>query len=91
MTRAGYTIAITRFVRRPRRDLPLAVAAVRRSSSPVTCLPTRTASASHWMPLDGIRSARLMREWRVLYVVDDHRRTVTVRAVVHRRDAYRPH
>jgi mRNA-degrading endonuclease RelE of RelBE toxin-antitoxin system len=32
-----------------------------------------------------------MREWRVLYVVDDEKQIVTVRGVVHRRDAYRPH
>jgi mRNA-degrading endonuclease RelE of RelBE toxin-antitoxin system len=30
-----------------------------------------------------------MREWRVLYVVDDAARRVTVRAIVHRRDACR--
>jgi mRNA-degrading endonuclease RelE of RelBE toxin-antitoxin system len=41
------------------------------------------------LPLDGVHSARLMREWRVLYVIDDDKRIVTVRAVVHRRDAYR--
>ena len=36
-----------------------------------------------------VRSARLMREWRVLYVVDDEEPTVTVRSIAHRRDAYR--
>jgi mRNA-degrading endonuclease RelE of RelBE toxin-antitoxin system len=30
-----------------------------------------------------------MREWRVLYVVDDEQLTVTVRSILHRRDAYR--
>jgi mRNA-degrading endonuclease RelE of RelBE toxin-antitoxin system len=32
-----------------------------------------------------------MREWRILYVVDDEKHLVTVRGVVHRRDAYRSH
>lgn len=40
-------------------------------------------------PLDGLHSARLMREWRILYAIDDDARTVTVRSIRHRRDAYR--
>jgi mRNA-degrading endonuclease RelE of RelBE toxin-antitoxin system len=40
-------------------------------------------------PLRGIYSARVMREWRLLYVVDEDLRRVTVRAISHRRDAYR--
>ena len=43
------------------------------------------------LPLDGVHSTRLMREWRVLYVIDDDARTVTVRSIAHRRDAYRTH
>ncbi len=39
------------------------------------------------MPFDGVHAARLMREWRVLYVVDDEELTVTVRSILHRRDA----
>ncbi len=30
-----------------------------------------------------------MREWRILYTIDDHGHTVTVRSIRHRRDAYR--
>lgn len=40
-------------------------------------------------PLDGIYSARLMREWRILYTVEEKEKTVTVRDIRHRRDAYR--
>jgi mRNA interferase RelE/StbE len=37
-------------------------------------------------PMKGVYSARAMREWRVLYDIDDAARRITVR---HRRDAYR--
>jgi len=30
-----------------------------------------------------------MREWRILYVIDDDQRRVTVRGITHRRDTYR--
>ena len=40
-------------------------------------------------PLAGVYSARVMRDWRVLYVIDEQHRRVTVRGINHRRDAYR--
>lgn len=40
-------------------------------------------------PLAGVYSARVMREWRVLYVIDDQHHHITIRAINHRRDAYR--
>ena len=40
-------------------------------------------------PLLGIYSARVMREWRILYRIDDDARRVLVQAIAHRRDAYR--
>ena len=40
-------------------------------------------------PLDDRHSAR-RGTYRVIYRIDDHRRTVTVVDVAHRRDAYRP-
>lgn len=40
-------------------------------------------------PFDGVYSAHVMRDWRVLYVIDDDQRLVTVRDIRHRRDAYR--
>jgi mRNA interferase RelE/StbE len=39
-------------------------------------------------PLNGIHSAGLMREWRILYVIDDPGRRITVRHIGHRRDSY---
>lgn len=61
------------------------------------CLTSSTArSATTLSESDGrsahrssIYSAHLMRDWRVLYVIDEERRRVTVRDVRHRRDAYR--
>ena len=41
-------------------------------------------------PLAGVYSARVMRDWRVLYLIDDEQRRVSVRSISHRRDAYRP-
>lgn len=40
--------------------------------------------------LTGIYSARLGREWRVLYEIDDHDQVVTVLDIRHRAVAYRP-
>ena len=40
--------------------------------------------------LTGIYSARLGREWRVLYEIDESRRVVTVLDIRHRSTAYRP-
>jgi mRNA-degrading endonuclease RelE of RelBE toxin-antitoxin system len=40
--------------------------------------------------LAGIYSARLGRDWRVLYEVDDTKRTVIVLDIRHRSAAYRP-
>lgn len=42
-------------------------------------------------PLTGVYSAHVMRDWRVLYVIDEEDRLVTVRDIRHRRDAYRTH
>jgi mRNA interferase RelE/StbE len=40
-------------------------------------------------PLVGVYSARAMREWRILYLIDDADRRVLVKAIGHRRDVYR--
>ncbi len=40
--------------------------------------------------LAGIYSARLARSWRVLYEIDDDKRTVIVLDICHRSIAYRP-
>ncbi|MDT7582166.1 MAG: mRNA interferase RelE/StbE [Pseudonocardiales bacterium] len=91
MTRQSYTIAVTRSVRRALAEtLPLDVAtgAADFFAGALSTDPHRVGKVLD-APLNGVHSARLMREWRVLYVVDDDKRIVTVRAVVHRRDAYR--
>lgn len=91
MTGEPYTIELTRAARRALAEkLPLDVAAgaVDLLAGALSTHPYRVGKPLD-VPLDGIHSARLMREWRVLYVVDDAARRVTVRAIVHRRDACR--
>lgn len=50
--------------------------------------PHRVGAELH-APAVGIYSARVMRDWRVLYSIDEERRLVTMRDIRHRRDAYR--
>lgn len=91
MSAERYTIALTRGARRALAEkLPVDVAAgaVEFFAGPLATDPHRVGKRLD-VPFDGVRSARLMREWRVLYVVDDEQLTVTVRSVLHRRDAYR--
>jgi mRNA-degrading endonuclease RelE of RelBE toxin-antitoxin system len=93
VTEARYTVSLTRSARHALAEkLPLDVAAgaVEFFAGPLSFNPHRVGKPLD-APLGGIHSARLMREWRVLYVVDDEKQIVTVRGVVHRRDAYRPH
>jgi mRNA-degrading endonuclease RelE of RelBE toxin-antitoxin system len=93
VTELRYTVSLTRSARHALAEkLPLDVAAgaVEFFAGPLSLDPYRVGKALD-APLDGIYSARLMREWRVLYVVDDEKYLVTVRGVVHRRDAYRSH
>ena len=40
-------------------------------------------------PYEGVHSARVMREWRVLYIIDDKARRIRIKAMGHRRDVYR--
>lgn len=91
MTGKPYTIAITRSARRALAEkLPLDVAtgAAHFLAEPLSSDPHRVGKSLD-RPLDGVHSARLMREWRLLHVIDDDSRVVTVRGIVHRRDAYR--
>lgn len=79
--RDGYTIQLTRTARRALGEkLPLDVAsgAVDFFAGPLSTDPHRVGKQLD-APLDGVHSARLMREWRVLYVIDDDARTVMVR------------
>jgi mRNA interferase RelE/StbE len=93
VTEPRYTVGLTRSARHALGEkLPLDVAAgaVEFFAGPLSLDPYRVGKPLD-APLNGVYSARLMREWRVLYVVDDKENLVTVRGVVHRRDAYRSH
>ena len=60
------------------------------NSSTVTSASPRTGVGKELNePLDGIYSARVMREWRLLFTVNEETRTVSILAVRHRADAYR--
>lgn len=91
MTEQPYEIELTRTARRAlaeRLPLDVAIGATDFITGPLTENPHRVGKELD-RPLEGVYSARVMREWRVLYVIDDERRRVTVRDIGHRRDAYR--
>lgn len=91
MTAERYMITLTRGARRALAEkLPVDVAAgaVEFFAGSLATDPHRIGKRLD-VPFDGVHPARLMREWRVLYVVDDKQMTVTVRSILHRRDAYR--
>jgi mRNA interferase RelE/StbE len=88
---APYEVDLSRAARRALAEkLPLAVAVGVSDflTGPLATNPQRVGKELD-VPLHGIRSARVLREWRVLYVIDDERRRVVVRSIQHRRDAYR--
>ena len=63
----------------------------RPNSSPGRSSPTHVGSASRSVQeLAGIYSARLARDWRVLYEIDDARQVVIVLDIRPRSTAYRP-
>jgi mRNA interferase RelE/StbE len=87
----AYEVALTKTARRALAEqLPLDVAVGVSDFllGPLADNPHRLGKELD-APLAGIYSARVMRDWRVLYVIDDHQRRVTVRSISHRRDAYR--
>jgi len=91
MTRAPlYAITFTPSARRLLGKLPLSVASAlfEHLTGPVADSPYRLSKPLD-APFDDVRAAR-RGDYRVLYVIDDRSRTVTVLAVAHRRDAYRP-
>lgn len=86
-----YVLAITPTARRQLTEhLPEAVtaAACEFIVGPLLDNPHRVGRQLH-PPLDDRHSAR-RGTYRVIYRIDDERRTVTVVDVAHRRDAYRP-
>lgn len=66
----------------------VAPAAVDFITGPLIGNPKRLGKPLH-APLDGVWSARLMRDWRVLYEIDDAKHEVLVLDIRHRGDAYR--
>ena len=88
---ARHVLAITPTARRQLTEqLPEAVAAAAYEFivGPLLDNPYRIGKQLR-PPLDDRHSAR-RGTYRVIYRIDDHRRTVTVVDVAHRRDAYRP-
>lgn len=66
----------------------VAVAAVDFITGPLIGNPKRVGKPLH-PPLDGAWSARFMRDWRVLYEIDEEKHEVLVVDIRHRADAYR--
>jgi len=88
-----YEIAVAPPARRAiENKLPadVAAAAVDFITGPLVASPQRVGKPLR-EPLEGVWSARLMREWRVLYEIDDAKHEVVVSDIRHRRDAYGHH
>jgi mRNA interferase RelE/StbE len=87
---APYTVVFTPAARRRLDKLPLPAAAAlyEHLTGPVAENPHRLGKPLD-APFDEVRSAR-RGQYRALYTVDERERVVTVLAVAHRRDAYRP-
>jgi mRNA interferase RelE/StbE len=66
----------------------VAVAAVEYITGPLLANPHRVGKPL-LTPLSGTWSARLMREWRILYEIDDERREIHVSDIRHRSNAYK--
>ncbi len=67
----------------------VAAAAVEFITGPLLENPQRVGRALT-EELTGIRSARLGRDWRVLYEIDDDKHAIIVLDIRHRATAYRP-
>jgi mRNA interferase RelE/StbE len=66
----------------------VAAAAVDYITGPLLEAPHRVGKPLH-EPLDGTWSARLMRDWRILYQIDEDKHEILVADIRHRGDAYR--
>jgi mRNA interferase RelE/StbE len=85
-----YTVAFTPAARRRLDKLPLsaATALYEHLTGSVAANPRRLGKPLD-APFEEVLSTR-RGDYRALYTVDDRARIVTVLAVAHRRDAYRP-
>lgn len=91
MTEESYEVALKRAARRAlAEELPLdvAVGVSEFITGPLARQPYRVGKPLD-PPLQDKRTARVMREWRLLYTVDEQRHRVTVESIRHRRDVYR--
>ncbi len=89
MTSESYSIDLTRTARRAlSTTLPhdVATGAVELFAGALSTDPHRVGKPLD-APLIGVHSARLMRDWRVLYVIHEQDRRVVVRWIGHRRNA----
>lgn len=85
-----YAVVFTPAARRAlaRFPLPVATAIYEHLTGPVAASPRRLGKELD-PPLDRVWATR-RGEYRALYSIDDQDQVVTVLAVAHRRDAYRP-
>ncbi|MGH3517751.1 MAG: type II toxin-antitoxin system RelE family toxin [Haloechinothrix sp.] len=90
MTSERYAVEFTPAARRRLAKLPLSAAAAlyEHILGPVAGNPHRLGKPLE-APFDDVWSTR-RGDYRALYTVDEYERVITVLAVAHRRDAYRP-
>ena len=90
MTRADFAVAWTPTSRRTLARLPekIATAAVEFIYGSLTENPHRVGKPLK-LGLAGLHSAR-RGDYRVIYRIDDHLHAVTIMAIEHRSDVYRP-
>lgn len=90
-----FTLAARRRLDKPDRSTRLAKALGEPGIRPLRALIGPVADNPHRLgkpleaPYDETRST-CWREYRALYTVDEHKHVITILAVAHRRDAYRP-
>jgi mRNA interferase RelE/StbE len=87
---APYTVIFSRRARRNlNENLPLdvAVAAMATIDGPITASPHRAGKPLD-EPFDGYLSAR-RGTYRIIYRINEEKRTVEIHSIRHRRDAYR--
>jgi mRNA interferase RelE/StbE len=91
VTGQPYEIDLTRTARRAlaeRLPLDVVIGALEFIDGPLADNPQRVGKELD-RPYHGVYSARVMQEWRVLYVIDEKQHRVIIRDISHRRDTYR--
>lgn len=82
-----YKVIMTTTARRGLHALPLDVA--EQIAGAIAGSPHRLGKELD-VPFEGIYSAR-RGSYRILYEIDEHAESITIVAIGHRRDVYRPH